>query len=49
MNLLEKRHRNGLFEQVDKVCEVRVLALVVVGGGCGEKQRRGASGHGEGH
>ncbi|WVZ25157.1 hypothetical protein V8G54_003701 [Vigna mungo] len=49
VNLLELRHRVVLVQQVDEVCVAQVLALVgVVGGGCGEKHRRGACRHGEG-
>jgi len=48
VNLLELRQGGGLVQQVDEVCVAQVLALVVVGGGCGEKHRRGACGHGEG-
>jgi len=49
VNLLELRHRGVGVQQVDEVCVAQVLALVVVGGGgCGEKQRRGACRHGEG-
>jgi len=47
VNLLELRHSGGFVQQVDEVCVAEVLALVVGGGGCGEKQRRGACRHGE--